>query len=413
MASTSITDIMHLAPPFLEDPYPFFERARREAPVFFSPIFHVWIVSRHQDVTTVLRDPTRFSSTEVLSPPNLPPEVQEILKSDYDAVYPLLASDPPAHTRVRALVSKAFLPQRIARLEPRLRELATSLIDAFVSEGQADLIERFAFPFPMGLIAEMFSVPIADVALIKKWCDDEALFMSAPLPLDRNIECARSVVAFRRYLRALVDEHARAPKDDLVSSLMEARVDGENPLSRAELVGLLCVLVFAGHETTTNMIGSVLLHLLRSPGRWEELRRSPSLIPAALEEGLRYDAPVQGMFRTTTQEVELGGVTLPKGARLFVVFASANRDEAAIASPDVLDIHRSEQNHLSFGRGIHFCMGAALARMEGRIALELLTQRLPGARLVTDEPPVYLANLMHRGPKRLCIAWDRPGEIKE
>lgn len=406
MAMCPITDLNHLAPPFLDDPYSFFARARAEAPVFFSPIFHLWIVSRHHDVMAVLRDPARFTSTQVLSPPNLPPEVQEILKTDYDAIYPLLASDPPAHTRVRALVSRAFLPQRIAGLEPRIRELATSLVDAFVNEGRADLIERFAVPFPMGLISEMFSVPLADVALIKKWCDDEGLFMSVPLPLDKYIECAHSVVAFRRYLRAMITERAKAPKDDLVSSLIEARVDGEKPLSTAELVGLLCVLVFASHETTTNMIGNVVLHLLRTKGVWDELRRSPQLIPAALEEGLRYDAPVQAMFRNTTQEVELGGVTLPKGARLCILFASANRDAAVIADPDRLDIHRPEQNHLSFGRGIHFCMGAALARLEGRIALEQLTQRLPAAHLVAADPPVYVPNLMHRGPKRLMVAWD-------
>ena len=406
MATCPIADINHLAPPFLDNPYSFFERARAEAPVFFSPIFHLWVVSRHHDVMAVLRDPARFTSTQVLSPPNLPPEVQEILKSDYDAIYPLLASDPPAHTRVRSLVSRAFLPQRIAGLEPRIREMATSLVDAFVNQGQADLIERFAVPFPMGLISEMFRVPLADAALIKKWCDDEGLFMSVPLPLDKYIECAHSVVAFRRYLRAMITERAKAPKDDLVSSLIEARVDGEKPLSTAELVGLLCVLVFASHETTTNMIGNVVLHLLRTEGAWEELRRSPQLIPAALEEGLRYDAPVQAMFRNTTQEVELGGVTLPKGARLCILFASANRDAAVITAPDQLDIHRPEQNHLSFGRGIHFCMGAALARLEGRIALEQLTQRLPAARLVASDPPVYVPNLMHRGPKRLMVAWD-------
>lgn len=408
MSGSPLAALNHLAPPLLEDPYPFFARLRQEAPVFFSPMFHLYIVSRHHDVMAVLRDPARFTSTQVLSPPNLPPEVQEILKRDYDAIYPLLASDPPAHTRVRALVSRAFLPQRIAGLEPRIREMATALVDSFVQEGKADLIERFAVPFPMGLISQMFSVPLADVALIKKWCDDEGLFMSVPLPLEKYIECAHSVVAFRRYLRAMIEERTKAPKDDLVSSLIEARVDGENPLSTAELVGLLCVLVFASHETTTNMIGNVLLHLLQKPGVWDELRRSPQLIPAALEEGLRYDAPVQAMFRNTTQEVELGGVTLPKGARLCILFGSANRDAEVISAADVLDIHRPEQNHLSFGRGIHFCMGAALARLEGRIALEQLTQRLPGAHLIPEEPPIFVPNLMHRGPKRLMLAWDLP-----
>jgi len=408
MTTAPIHAINHLAGQSLADPYPFYARARREAPVFHSPIFNLWIVSRHDDVTAVLKDPTRFSSAEALSPPrDLPPEIRAILGEHGLGTYPLLASDPPAHTRIRNLVAKAFSAQRIAAMEPQIRATATALIDDFAQEGQADLIRRFAYPLPMRVIAGMFGIKDADMDAIKRWCDDETLFLSGHLPLEQAITCAHSVAAYRTYLRALVEDRRRAPGDDLVSDLIAARLEGETPLSTEELMGLLCVLIFAGHETTTNMLGNTLFHLLRRKDLFRALCDDPRLIPNALEEALRFDAPVQGMMRTVTEQTRIGDVELPKGARLLVLFASANRDESAIDDAERLDIHRpTPLPHLSFGRGVHFCIGAALARLEGRVALELLTRRLPDAHLVTDEPPDYSPNLFHRGPKSLHVAWN-------
>jgi cytochrome P450 len=411
MSTASTVPFNHLVPPDLHDPYPFYERLRREGPVVFNPIFDLWFVTRHEEAVAVVKDPVRFSSADILKPAHhLAPEALAVLGDDHSNVYPLLSGDPPAHTRVRNLVGKAFTPQRAAMLEPRVRAIATELLDGLAGERRADLIHRFAYPLPMRVTGEMFGVRASNMDDIKRWCDDETLFLMAPLPPERQVECARSVAAYRRYLRALVEEHRAASRGDLVDVLIDAQDEGESPLGTDEIVGALCVLIFAGHQTTTNMIGSTLWHLLRRPGAWQALRDDPSLIPGTIEEVLRFDAPVQGMTRTVTEATELGGVVLPKGARVFVLFASANRDPACFANPDQLDVRRAPQApHLAFGRGPHFCIGAALARLEGRVALETLTQRLPNARLVSEDAPEYSPNLVHRGPNSLHVAWDSPG----
>lgn len=227
----------------------------------------------------------------------------------------------------------------------------------------------------------------------------------APLPPEQRALLARSVAAYRAFLRDLVEDHRAAPQHDLVSELVEARVDGETPLSTEELVGSLCVLIFAAHQTTTNMLGNTLVHLLRAPSAWQRLRDRPELIPGVLEESMRFDAPVQGMTRTVTEACELGGAALPEGARIFVVFASGNRDAVYGKDADHFDMERVPSPHLSFGRGAHFCVGAQLARMEGAVALSVLTRRLPGARLADDGRLAYSPNLVHRGPTALRVAW--------
>jgi cytochrome P450 len=413
MSTAPTVPFNHLVPPELHNPYPLYERLRSEGPVVFNPLFNLWFVTRHEEVVAVLKDPVRFSSADILKPAHHHvPEALAVLGSDHSNVYPLLSGDPPAHTRVRNLVGKAFTPQRVAALEPRVRAIATELLDGLAGESRADLIHRFAYPLPMRVTGEMFGVRASDMDDIKRWCDDETLFLMAPLSPERQVECARSVVAYRRYLRALVEEHRAAPRGDLVDVLIDAQHEGESPLGTDEIVGALCVLIFAGHLTTTNMIGNTLWHLLRRPDAWQALRNDPSLIPDTVEEVLRFDAPVQGMTRTVTEATELGGVMLPKGARVFVLFASANRDPACFANPDHLDVRRAAQvQHLAFGRGPHFCIGAALARLEGRVALEALTQRLPNARLVSEVAPEYSPNPVHRGPSALHVAWDSPGPV--
>lgn len=419
MSSSTTRAFNHLVSPHLEDPYPLFAELRREAPVVHNPVFDLWFISRHEDVVTVLKDPVRFSSAHVLSPLQEPTaEILEILGDDRDGLYPLLSSDPPAHTRVRSLVSKAFTPQRLAALEPFIRALTTELVDGFAGDGEADIIGRFAAPLPIRVTSQIFGIPLSQMEQVKHWCDDETLFLMAALPDEHRAELARSVVAYRSFLRALVEDHRDAlagarpaageavPAADLVSELIEARIDGESPLDTREIVGSLCVLIFAAHLTTTNMLGNTLVALLRSPGAWQRLREQPELIPGVLEEGMRFDAPVQGMTRTVTEACEVGGALLPRGARVFVMFASANRE--GVDEPERFVLDRPAAPHLAFGRGQHFCVGAQLARMEGRIALEVLTQSLPGARLVGGAPLAYSPNLVHRGPAALHIAWDGP-----
>lgn len=393
---------------FLQDPFPFYARLRREAPVTLAPAFHFWLVSRYADVQTVLKDARTYSSRDTLRPPvELPREVMAILQpAGYRPEYPLLGDDPPAHTRVRALVGKAFTMARVSALEPRIRELCRNALDVLKRGGRkADAVSRLASPLAMNFMTELLGVPASDGERIKRWCDDEKLFF-IPIPLENHLRAARGVADFRRYLRELVEDRRRSPRDDLITSLLEARTEGERPLNTDELVALACVMVFAGHETSTNLIAVLLHHLLRHPGVWQELRKAPYLIRNAIEETIRYDSPLVGMMRTTTAPVTLGGTALPAGERLFLLFASANRDESVFDNAERFDIHRaSAVRHLGLGHGIHYCVGAQFARLEAQALLELLAEQLPDLRLVPGERVTYLPNLVHRVPQQLHVEW--------
>lgn len=395
--------------PLLENPFPFYARLRREAPVTFAPAFHFWLVSRYQDVQNVLKDSRRFSSRDALRPPiELPPAIQAILKeADYSPDYPLLGDDPPGHTRVRGLVGKGFTSARVTNLTPHIRQIVSTHVDRLLRKGSgADFISSLAAPVPMQVITELLGIPERDREQLRQWCDDEKLFFIPNLPPEQHVRAARGAADFRIYLRRLIEERRRSPREDLLTSLLDARLEGERPLSTQELVALSCVLMFAGQETTTNLLGATVLHLLRRPGLWQELRKNPSGVRNALEEVMRFDAPVVGMMRTTTEPVTLSGTSIPAGARIFLLFASANHDEAVFEKPEQFDIQRaSAVRHLGFGHGIHHCVGAPLARLEAQLTLELMLERLPELRLASDEPVPYLPNLIHRGPRRLLVRW--------
>lgn len=397
-------------PENVADPNPLYARLRREVPVSFSAMLNMWVVSRHDDVSAILRAPSQFSSGDVLRPPiDLPAEVKAILAADYVPEYPLLGSDPPAHGRLRSFVGKAFTPQRVAESEPWVRRTAEELVEGFAGEGRADLVARYSVPFALRVLAQALAIPLDDMVRIKGWCDHESLFLAAQLPPDQLAPYAHSMVALRRYLRAMIESRRESTGDDLVTALVRAQSEdggvGGVQLETTELASMLSVLIFAGHETTTNALGNILLLLSQHPEVWEAMRREPSRIPAVVEEGLRAAAPVVAMMRTSVAATEVGGVAVPAGARMLLLFASANRDERVFAEPDRFDPTRPNlEQQLAFGRGIHFCVGAALARMELRVALETLAARLPALRL--EAPPVFRPELVHRGPKRLEIAWD-------
>lgn len=397
-----------LDPHFLQDPYPFYARLRREAPVTFAPAFNFWLVSRYADVQNVLKDARTYSSRDTLRPPvELPREVMAILEpAGYRPEYPLLGDDPPAHTRVRALVGKAFTMARVSALEPRIRDICRNALDVLKRGGRrADIVSQLASPLAMHFMTELLGIPSSDRERIKKWCDDEKLFF-IPIPLDQHLRAARGVADFRRYLRELVEDRRKSPRDDLITSLLEARTEGERPLNTDELVALACVLVFAGHETSTNLLSVLLHHLLRNPGVWQELRKAPYLIRNAIEETIRYDSPLVGMMRTTTVPVHLGGTALPAGTRLFLLFASANRDESVFDNADRFDIHRaSAVRHLGLGHGIHYCVGAQFGKLEAQALLELMVEQLPDLRLLPGERVPYLPNLVHRVPQQLYVEW--------
>ena len=396
--------------PQLENPYAFYARARKQEPVFYNPTLGLWYVSRFEDVATVLKDTERFSSAGAHhSQFELPPEVLDILKQGYYPPAPTLVdNDPPSHTRTRRYVSKAFSMSETGLLEPRIRALTDELIDGFVTQGRVDLIERFAYPLPARVILGIVGIPPEDVDRIRQWSEDWAALLFVQMPVERQLACARGMVAYHQYMTEFIEQRRQHPRDDLTSDILRAmKEEDAPPLSTEELVHVLNLVLTAAHLTTTNLIANCLYLLLTHPEQWELVRKEPWRLPAALEETLRYEAPLLGNIRTTTETVGLGGATLPKGARLLVLFASANRDETRFPDADRFDILRPlSGNHFAFGRGTHFCIGAMLARLEGKIALERLIQRLPGLRLVPDQPLAYQPSLVHRGFQRLELTWD-------
>lgn len=395
---------------YLADPYPFYARARDEAPVFYNPTTDLWMVSRYDDIWAVLRDPARFSAANATAPVvAFTPEAQQILlDGGYTPKRALTNNDPPGHTRVRGHINRAFSARRIAQLEPRIREYTDGLIDAFVAAGRADLIKQFAYPLPIQVVFRLIGIPEGDMDQIKDWCGNRALFLFGYVSPEEQVACARNLVEFWQYIKDFCELRRREPQDDLTSELAAIADRDASLLDMDEVASVVMGLGFAGHETTTNMIGSSVLHLLIS-GQWARLAADPALVENAVEELLRYDGSVPVWRRVAQEAVALGGVTIPAGGKIGLLLGSANRDATHFAHPDRFDIEREDaRDHLAFGKGIHFCIGAALARLEIKIALERLAQRLPGLRLVPDQRLEYIPTLAFRGPKHLLIEWDVP-----
>ena len=404
--STKGLDFNPMAPEQVECPFDLYRQAREEMPVFYSERFDLWVVTRYDDIVRILKDPAGFSSAQSLAVDSaVAPEVQAVLDTGYPATPTMVTADPPVHTRFRELVSKAFTSRRVALMEPRMRAIAHGLIDRFERDGRADLVKKFAYPFPMEVIAEILGVPAADMDSFKRWSDD----MSArfgPLPLDRHVECAKSEVEFQHYFAAMLEQRQRHPQTDLLTDLLNARIKREAPLNMPEMLSILKQLLIGGNETSTNLIGSMMLSLLRDRDQFDAVLRDRALAANAVEEALRLDSPVQGLFRTATRAVEIGGVNVPQGAHLELLYASGNRDEERFHDSDRFDLRRPDSsNHMAFGFGIHFCIGAPLARYEGRIALEALIDRLPQMRLAPGQAFDHHPHFFLRGLKRLDLEW--------
>ena len=402
----STTDFDPLAPDQRENPFDVLAAARREQPVFFGEALGLWVVTRHEDVLTVLKDHRTFSSTGALksSLEPLPPEVVEILAGGYPKMPYIIELDPPLHDRIRGLVTKAFTPRRIAALEPRIAAIASELIDRFERDGRADMIERFAWPLPLRVLGELVGVPEQDLGRLHRWGTDW-LLLQQQQPLDRQLELARGVVAMQRYFVDLVERRLEDPTDDLVGAMVAARADIDPPLDAVEIAGLPLDLMVAGHVTVTRAIGSTLSRLFADP-RVRDHLLDPKTLAAAIEEILRLESPAQGLFRVTTREARLGGVTLPAGARVMAHFASANRDGCVFSAADDYDPLRADLGkHLAFGKGIHFCIGAPLGRLELGIALPLLLRRLRGLR-AGAEPAEREEVFFARGFRTLPVEWD-------
>ena len=375
-----------------EDPYPTYRALRDEAPAYVDEARGFWALSRHEDVRAAIDDWHTFSSTGGIT-----------LERDAGSVQPMLIEmDPPRHTELRALVSRSFTPRRVAEMEEPTRALARSLLTDAGSS--FDAIGDFAGKLPMAVISTMLGIPPADQDAVREWSD--AMLHREEGSDDLTAEGLEGAARLYGYLHELVEDRRRSPTGDMASALVAASDDARS-LDHSEVMGFLFLLVIAGNETTTKLIGNALYWLWRFPDQRAPLLADPSLVPGAVEEVLRYDTSTQGLARLLTRDVELHGVTLPAGMKGLLLFGSANRDERRWARADELDIARNPAGHLAFGHGIHHCLGAALARLETRVALEELLPHL-GAYEVDEARSTRVHSGNVRGFARLPVATVRP-----
>jgi cytochrome P450 len=377
------------------DPYPTYRALREADPVHRSPFMAMWILTRYEDVALVLRDP-RFLADRTQWD-----GFQEL--EGVDPTRSLLSLDPPDHTRMRTLVSKAFTPRMVERLRPQAQAIVDDALAAAAQRGGMELIEDLAYPLPVAVIAGMLGVPREDWPRFRAWSQVLVAGLD-PLSIREADRIARFTVAQNAiydYLGGVVAERRRRPADDLISALIAVEERGD-ALDERELIVMLVLLLVAGHETTVNLIGNGVHALLRNPDQLALLREQPALLDVAVEELLRWDSPVQLTARVVGEDLELGGRALRRGELVMTLLGAANRDPAQFPDPDRLDLARAPNQHLSFGRGIHFCLGAPLARLEGRVAIGELVRRFPDLRLAGE--PERGETITLRGLRRLPLA---------
>jgi vitamin D3 1,25-hydroxylase len=387
-------------PAFRANPYPHYKPLLTGPPRILDLFGPTAMVARFADVTTVLRDHAHFSSVRPRDPSEPPNE------GPFAGARTMLFSDPPLHTRLRRLVSRDFTPRRIREMEPRIRAIASELIDAASRKGELEVMSGVANALPVMVIAEMLGVPPEHYAQFKHWSDivvsaDNTL-PGSPLPEEFHT----ATKALRDYFAEEIERRRRMPGPDLVSALVAAHDDAE-ALNADELLAFVLLLLLAGNETTTNLIGNGMLALGRSPAQMDLLRQRPELMPRAIEEILRFDGPVQSTVRFTIENMNLAGTALPAGLGCFIILAAANRDPAQFADPDRFDITREVRDHVALGEGIHFCIGAPLARMEGSIAIGAMLGRFPRLRIKDPGAEVtYKGSYFLRGLTSLTMSID-------
>jgi cytochrome P450 len=408
MQGTNTAPVELFDPDFVREPHPVLAQLRNEQPVrevLLPRGLKVWLVTRYEDVRAVLADPAVSKNVrvahELFERHNTNQDARRLFSDALSAH--MLNSDPPDHTRLRRLVGKAFTARRIDELRPRIEEITETLLDGMAGRDEVDLLNAFAFPLPITVICELLGVPQEDRDDFRTWSN--TLLSGDRVPE----EIGAASAAMAEYLTKLVADKRANPGEDMVTALVHAHDEGDR-LDQNELVAMLFLLLVAGHETTVNLIGNGTLALLRNPDQLAALRADPSLVHGAIEEFLRYDGPVQlATFRFTTQPLTVGGTVIPEGEFVLVSLTSANRDPEKFADPDTLDVTRPSGGHVAFGHGIHYCLGAPLARLEGEIAIGRLLARYPELRLAAEPRELrWRVSTIIRGLETLPVAPGRP-----
>ncbi len=385
-----------LSPQFIADPYPFYDRLRAAQPILFDPEWKLWFFSAYEDIAALLRD--RRLGRDLTEAPKPDPQTP----FGWLHANSLMEKEPPDHTRLRGLVNKAFTPARVEALRPLIEQSAHRLLDEVVRRGEMDLLADFAEPLPVLVIADLLGVPPEARSRLRPWSNRiVAMYELSPTVEDAR-HANRAVSEFATFLRGLAAERKLQPQDDLISALVEAEEQGSR-LSEDELIATCILLLNAGHEATVNAIANGMLALFRNPDAYQHLRRSPEWLKSAVEEMLRYDTPLQLFRRWVCEEVAYKGFTLPRGTQVALLYGAANRDAARFPEPHRFDITRSDNPHLTFGLGIHYCVGAPLARLEMQVAVQTLLERLPNLRLADEAVLEYRPNYVIRGLKALPV----------
>ena len=390
-----------LAPEHRADPYVLYRRVRENDPVHRA-LDGSWVISRWADGSAILRDPRFSGSPRWLREGDRRAESNPIRQAGTAL---MMFLDPPDHTRLRSLVNKAFTPKRVESMRPRIQQLVDARIDGVIETGEMDVIGDLGYPLPVSVICELLGVPGGDHETFRAWSSDASRLLDGET-LDAEAQQRGMLAGMQlfQYFTDLVEERRPNPGDDLLSAMIAAEEAGDR-LTHAELITTATLLFVAGHETTMNLIGNAVLALLRNRGELERLRRDPALIRSAVEEFLRYDSPVQFTARIATTDVEVDGTRIEAGEQVAVVIGACNRDPAQFADPDRLDLGREEAHrHLSFAAGAHYCLGAALARLEAQVAVGTLVQRLDDLELVTTQPR-YRDHFVLRGVHELRVAF--------
>jgi cytochrome P450 len=384
-------------PDFRANPYPHFPALLDGPPRQLQLFMPTTVIARYTDVVAVLHDHERFTVRR--------PEIPFRERIDpFGGAPTILTADPPVHSRLRKLVSKAFTPRRVRELEPRVREITDDLLRHATDSSELDAMATLANPLPVIVIAELLGVSAADHAQFKQWSNDMISSFGQDMAAGPSPAGIAAKDALRRYLAEAIKQRSAAPADDLVSALITAR-DESDALNENELLAFVVLLLLAGNETTTNLIGNGLLALCRNPEQQDRLRANGELIPSAIEEMLRYDPPVQMTLRIPTETTNVGGTEIAEGSLAFILLAAANRDPAHFPSPEKFDVARDPNEHVSFGEGIHFCLGAPLARLEGAIAIESMLAKLPRLQLANPDAKLeYRGSMALRGLSELRLS---------